>query len=92
MGSETFSFSSAPEPGDLCDIYEQKTGQNGESFLLEAGAVWRKLSVQRILSATEKDRVKQRTAEAEKKQRLRKYTSIQFLPSSSCKCHLISFH
>ena len=43
---------------------------------MEAGSAWRKLSVQRILSATEKDRVKQRTAEAEKRQRLRKYGSI----------------
>lgn len=76
MGSETFSFSSAPEPGDLCDIYEQKVQENEENVLIEAGSAWRKLSVQRILSATEKDRVKQRTAEAEKRQRQRKYGSI----------------
>ena len=76
MGADTFKFSSAPEPGDLCDIYEQKVQENGENILMEAGSAWRKLSVQRILSATEKDRVKQRTAEAEKRQRLRKYGSI----------------
>lgn len=80
IGLETFKFSSAPEPGDLCDIYEQKKGENGETLLIEAGSAWRKLSVQRILSATEKDRVKKRTAEAEKKQRLRK--SILVDPST----------
>lgn len=85
MGSETFKFLSAPEPGDLCDIYEEKSCESGGNFLVEAGSVWRKLSVLRILSATEKDRVKQRTTEAEKKQKLRKYSqSFPLVHTSWC--------
>ncbi|MCO5587586.1 hypothetical protein L7F22_041535 [Adiantum nelumboides] len=80
VGSESFKFSSASEPGDLCDIYEQKQGESGDPVLVEAGSAWRKLSVQRILSATEKDRVKKRTAEAEHRQKLRK--SILVDPST----------
>ncbi|MCO5553441.1 hypothetical protein L7F22_006962 [Adiantum nelumboides] len=80
VGSESFKFSSASEPGDLCDIYEQKQGESGDAVLVEAGSAWRKLSVQRILSATEKDRVKKRTAEAEHRQKRRK--SILVDPST----------
>ncbi|KAI5060050.1 hypothetical protein GOP47_0024470 [Adiantum capillus-veneris] len=80
VGSKSFKFSSAPEPGDLCDIYEQKQGESGEAVLVESGSAWRKLSVQRILSATEKDRVKKRTAEAEHRQKQRK--SILVDPST----------
>jgi hypothetical protein len=35
--------------------------------------VWRKLSVLRILNASEKDRVKNRSKEAERQQKSRKY-------------------
>jgi hypothetical protein len=41
--------------------------------LKEAGSVWRKLSVLRILNASEKDRVKNRSKEAERQQKSRKY-------------------
>jgi hypothetical protein len=37
--------------------------------------VWRKLSVLRILNASEKDRVKNRSKEAERQQKSRKYVS-----------------
>jgi hypothetical protein len=40
--------------------------------LKEAGSVWRKLSVLRILNASEKDRVKNRSKEAERQQKSRK--------------------
>jgi hypothetical protein len=73
VGSEEYKFSSAPEPGDLCDIYEeQQHGEDGNGVLKEAGSVWRKLSVLRILNASEKDRVKNRSKEAERQQKSRK--------------------
>ncbi|CAM6035580.1 unnamed protein product [Sphagnum compactum] len=73
VGSEEYKFSSAPEPGDLCDIYEeQRHGEDGNGVLKEAGSVWRKLSVLRILNASEKDRVKNRSKEAERQQKSRK--------------------
>ncbi|CAK9875194.1 unnamed protein product [Sphagnum jensenii] len=74
VGDEEYKFSSAPEPGDLCDIYEeQQRGEDGNGVLKEAGSVWRKLSVLRILNASEKDRVKNRSKEAERQQKSRKY-------------------
>ncbi|CAM6097587.1 unnamed protein product [Calypogeia fissa] len=73
VGEEEFRFSSAPEPGELCDIYEeQRRGEDGNGLLVEAGAVWRKLSVIRTLSATDKATVKARSVEAERQQKSRK--------------------
>lgn len=73
IGDEEFKFASAPEPGDLCDIFEeQRRGEDGNGILKEAGSVWRKLSVLRTLNASEKDRVKNRSKEAEQKQKSRK--------------------
>jgi hypothetical protein len=72
VGGEEFRFSSAPEPGDRCDIYEEKQrGEDGNGILVEAGAVWRKLSVIRTLNATDKATVKARTVEAERLQKSR---------------------
>lgn len=69
---EEFRFSSAIEPGD-CDIYEeQRRGEDGNGVLAEAGTVWRKLSVIRTLSATDKANVKARSVEAERLQKSRK--------------------
>ncbi len=81
VGSEEYKFSSAPEPGDLCDIYEeQQHGEDGNGVLKEAGSVWRKLSVLRILNASEKDRVKNRSKEAERQQKSRKYVFSISIP------------
>jgi hypothetical protein len=81
VGSEEYKFSSAPEPGDLCDIYEEhRHGEDGNGVLKEAGSVWRKLSVLRILNASEKDRVKNRSKEAERQQKSRKYVFSISIP------------
>lgn len=33
IGDEEFKFASAPEPGDLCDIFEeQRPGENGNAL------------------------------------------------------------
>eukprot|EP00250_Pteridium_aquilinum_P014360 c21937_g1_i1 orf=98-4279(-) len=72
VGPETFQFSSAPELGNLCDIYIEQIEESGQHVLREAGSAQRKLLLQRILSDTEKGRLKQRTAEADSKQKLRK--------------------
>ena len=55
VGHEKFMFSSAPEPGSLCDIYEgEQIIGSSRQVLTEAGSVWRKLSVLGTLNATEK--------------------------------------
>lgn len=74
VGDQEFRFSSAPEPGHLCDIFEeQQRGEDGNGLLVETGAVWRKLSVIRTLSASDKATVKARSVEAERQQKARKY-------------------
>lgn len=73
IGDEEFKFNSAPEDGGLCDIFEeQRRGEDGNGKLKEAGSVWRKLSVLRTLNASEKDRVKKRSVEAQQQQKSRK--------------------
>ena len=73
VGHKKFMFSSAPEPGSLCDIYEEEQViGSSQQVLAEAGSVWRKLSVLRTLNATEKDHVRKCTAEGENKQGLHK--------------------
>ncbi|KAG0610135.1 hypothetical protein M758_7G041200 [Ceratodon purpureus] len=73
IGDEEFKFNSAREDGGLCDIFEeQRRGEDGNGILKEAGSVWRKLSVLRTLNASEKDRVKKRSVEAQQQQKSRK--------------------
>ncbi|XP_024517362.1 titin isoform X3 [Selaginella moellendorffii] len=73
VGHEEYKFSSAPEPGELCDVFEeQKAGEDGQGVLAAVGSVWRKIAVQRTLSASEKDRVKKRSVEAEQQLKSRK--------------------
>lgn len=73
VGGKEFRFTWAPEPGELCDIYEeQKSGEKGNGVLVESGASWRKLGVQRILNESARDRVKMSSAEAERQQKSRK--------------------
>ena len=73
MGHKKFMFSSAPESGSLCDIYEEEQIIGSpQQVLTEAGSVWRKLPVLCTLNATEKEHAKKCTAEGENKQRLHK--------------------
>lgn len=73
IGDEEFRLNSSEEDGGLCDIFEEKRrGEDGNGILKEAGSVWRKLSVLRTLDASEKDRVKKRSMEAQQQQKSRK--------------------
>ncbi|KAK9147237.1 hypothetical protein Scep_005994 [Stephania cephalantha] len=73
VGGKDFSFTWSHEPGDLCDIYEERqSGEDGNGLLVEAGGAWRKLNVQRILDESTKNHVKMRSEEAERKSKSRK--------------------
>lgn len=73
VGSKDFRFTWSREPGDLCDIYEERrSGEDGNGLLVESGGAWRKLNVQRVLDESFKNHVKMRSEEAEKKLNSRK--------------------
>lgn len=73
VGGKEFRFTWAAEQGELCDIYEeQQSGEDGNGILVESGSVWRKISVQRILSESERGHLKMRSEEAARQQKSRK--------------------
>ncbi|XP_042432646.1 dentin sialophosphoprotein-like [Zingiber officinale] len=73
VGGKEFRFTWSRELRDLCDIYEeQRSGENGHGLLVESGAAWRKLTVQRILDESTKNHVKMRSEEAERLSKSRK--------------------
>ncbi|XP_051147836.1 uncharacterized protein LOC127262985 isoform X2 [Andrographis paniculata] len=68
VGEKTFKFTWSREPGDFCDIYEERrSGEDGNGLLVESGATWRKLNVERELDESTKNQVKRRSEEAERK-------------------------
>lgn len=74
VGDKTFKFTWSREPGDLCDIYEERRSGDGENgMLVESGGTWRKLNVERELDESTKNHVKRRSEEAERKLKSRKY-------------------
>ncbi|PIN11763.1 hypothetical protein CDL12_15629 [Handroanthus impetiginosus] len=73
VGDKAFKFTWSREPGDLCDIYEERrSGEDGNGLLVESGGTWRKLNVERELDESTKNHVKKRSEEAERKHRSRK--------------------
>ncbi|KAL8466097.1 hypothetical protein ACS0TY_035273 [Phlomoides rotata] len=73
VGNKTFKFTWSREPGDLCDIYEERqSGEDGNGLLVESGGSWRKLNVERELDESTKNHVKMRSEEAERKHKSRK--------------------
>lgn len=73
VGDKTFKFTWSREPGDLCDIYEERrSGDGGNGMLVESGGTWRKLNVERELDESTKNHVKRRSEEAERKLKSRK--------------------
>ncbi|KAK4395163.1 hypothetical protein Sango_1670600 [Sesamum angolense] len=55
VGDKTFKFTWSSEPGDFCDIYEERqSGQDGNGLLVESGRTWRKLNVERELDESTK--------------------------------------
>ncbi|GER46950.1 dentin sialophospho protein, partial [Striga asiatica] len=73
VGDKIFRFTWSREPGDLCDIYEERqNGEDGNGFLVESGGTWRKLNVERELDESTKNHVKWRSEEAERKHKSRK--------------------
>ncbi|KAL7100068.1 hypothetical protein ACP275_09G125500 [Erythranthe tilingii] len=75
VGDKNFKFTWSREPGDLCDIYEERqSGEDGNGLLVESGGTWRKLSVERELDESTKNHVKRLSEEAERKHKSR--TSI----------------
>lgn len=74
VGNKSFKFTWSREPGDLCDIYEERqSGEDGNGLLVESGGTWRKLNVERELDESTKNHVKMRSEEAERKHKSRKY-------------------
>ncbi|KAK9103918.1 hypothetical protein Sjap_021172 [Stephania japonica] len=72
VGGKDIRFTWSHEPGDLCDIYEERqSGEDGNGLLVEAGGAWRKLNVQRILDESTKNHVKMRSEEADRKSKSR---------------------
>lgn len=77
VGGKDFRFTWSREPGDLCDIYEERqSSEDGNGLLVESGCAWRKLNVQRILDESTMNHVKMRSEEAERKLKSRKYVGI----------------
>ncbi|KAL3840828.1 hypothetical protein ACJIZ3_025419 [Penstemon smallii] len=73
VGDKNFKFTWSREIPDLCDIYEERqSGEDGNGLLVESGAAWRKLNVQRVLDESTKNHVKMRSEEAERKLKSRK--------------------
>ncbi|CAA0814651.1 dentin sialophosphoprotein-related [Striga hermonthica] len=73
VGDKIFRFTWSSEPGDLCDIYEERqSGEDGNGLLVESGGTWRKLNVERELDESTKNEVKRRSEEAERKHKSRK--------------------
>ncbi|KAM0949048.1 putative occludin domain-containing protein [Dioscorea sansibarensis] len=73
IGGKEFRFTWSRELGDLCDIYEERqSGEDGHGLLVERGAAWRKLNVQRILDESTKNHVKMLSEEAERQSKSRK--------------------
>ncbi|KAK6148779.1 hypothetical protein DH2020_016304 [Rehmannia glutinosa] len=61
VGDKIFKFTWSREPGDLCDIYEERqSGEDGNGLLVESGGTWRKLNVERELDESTKNHVKRR--------------------------------
>ncbi|XP_051134926.1 uncharacterized protein LOC127254085 [Andrographis paniculata] len=73
VGDKTFRFTWSREPGDFCDIYEERErGKDGNGLLVESGATWRKLNVERELDESTKNHLKMRSEEAERKSKSRR--------------------
>ncbi|GFP86106.1 hypothetical protein PHJA_000754500 [Phtheirospermum japonicum] len=73
VGDKIFKFTWSREPGDLCDVYEERqSGEDGNGLLVESGGTWRKLNVERELDESTKNHVKRRSEEAERKHKSRK--------------------
>ncbi|KAL3632906.1 hypothetical protein CASFOL_025890 [Castilleja foliolosa] len=73
VGDKIFKFTWSSEPGDLCDVYEERqSGEDGNGLLVESGGTWRKLNVERELDESTKNHVKKLSEEAELKHRSRK--------------------
>lgn len=73
ISGKEFRFTWSRELGDLCDIYEERqSGEDGHGLLVERGAAWRKLNVQRILDESTKNHVKMLSEEAERQSKSRK--------------------
>ncbi|KAB2611227.1 dentin sialophosphoprotein-like [Pyrus ussuriensis x Pyrus communis] len=73
LGGKEFTFTWDQEVGDLCDIYEEhESGEGGNGLLVESGFAWRKVNVHRILDESTKNRFKQWSEEAERKNKSRK--------------------
>ncbi|KAG6425867.1 hypothetical protein SASPL_110073 [Salvia splendens] len=73
VGDKTIKFTWSREPGDLCDIYEERqSGDGGNGLLVESGETWRKVNVERELDESTKNHVKRLSEEAERKMKARK--------------------
>ncbi|KAL3824429.1 hypothetical protein ACJIZ3_020458 [Penstemon smallii] len=73
VGDKNFKFTWSREIPDLCDVYEERqSGEGGNGLLVESGASWRKLNVQRVLDESTKNHVKMRSEEADRKNKSRK--------------------
>ncbi|XP_047963310.1 dentin sialophosphoprotein-like [Salvia hispanica] len=73
VGDKTIKFTWSREPGDLCDIYEERqSGDSGNGLLVESGGTWRKVTVERELDESTKNHVKRLSEEAERKMKARK--------------------
>ncbi|KAH0453984.1 hypothetical protein IEQ34_018308 [Dendrobium chrysotoxum] len=73
VGGKEFRFTWSRELPGLCDIYEERrNGDDGDGLLVECGAAWRKLNVQRILDESTKNHVKMRSEEAKRVNNSRK--------------------
>ncbi|KAI0495877.1 hypothetical protein KFK09_022184 [Dendrobium nobile] len=73
VGGKEFRFTWSQELPGLCDIYEEhRNGDDGDGLLVECGAAWRKLNVQRILDESTKNHVKMRSEEAKRVNNSRK--------------------
>ncbi|XP_047962109.1 uncharacterized protein LOC125206939 [Salvia hispanica] len=73
VGDKTIKFTWSREPGDLCDVYEERqSGDDGNGLLVESGGTWRKVNVERELDESTKNHVKRLSEEAERKMKSRK--------------------
>ncbi|XP_042024377.1 dentin sialophosphoprotein-like isoform X1 [Salvia splendens] len=73
VGDKAIKFTWSREPGDLCDVYEERqSGDDGNGLLVESGGTWRKVNVERELDESTKNHVKRLSEEAERKMKSRK--------------------
>ncbi|KAG6395745.1 hypothetical protein SASPL_141869 [Salvia splendens] len=78
VGDKAIKFTWSREPGDLCDVYEERqSGDDGNGLLVESGGTWRKVNVERELDESTKNHVKRLSEEAERKMKSRKYVIFQ---------------